>query len=89
MKFFYKNLLKHEATSTIKIEQTYSSFFSGSKKRVRVCLRNSLLTTKAGLKTLHSTERTHWVENLHRNCFDSYGAPPPEKLIEFIEKTQL
>ena len=37
--------------------------------------------TTAGIVNLHPTTRTHWVMFSEKFYFDSYGCPPPTKIL--------
>ena len=41
-------------------------------------------TTPSGIVILHPSVGTHWVMYTNKNCFDSYGCPPPLNLMSFL-----
>ena len=80
---FIKNYnLKNRATSNIKIQQVLSSL---SLKDVIIYVRDNLFKSDIAIVNLHPSKGTHWVCYIKENYFDSYGCPPPKKLLNYFK----
>ena len=90
--FIHKFNLKNQAASIIKNYQIISSL---SLNDVEIIFKDGAVSTSNGIVILHPAKATHSVAYINQNChevsnpfcghyFDSYGGPPPEKLLEFI-----
>ena len=47
-------------------------------------MRDDKFTTPSGIVNLHPTKGTHWVMFVNEFYFDSYGCPPPQNRMSFI-----
>ena len=81
--FIRKNSLKNKATSNLKVQQILSSLFLSD---VGIHLRDGPFKTDIGNVSLHPFQGTDWAAYINRNYFDSYGCPPPKKLLFYMKK---
>ena len=81
--FVHKHNLKNKATSNIKIYEVLKKI--GLNSKVSIYLRDGIFSTNYGIVNLHPSRGTHWVL-YNKDCyFDSYGCPPPKKLLEYLK----
>ena len=81
--FIQRDKIKNQAKSNIKTQQTLSSL---SFNDVGTHLRDGFFSSDKRTVNLHPSKGTDWVAYLNKNCFDSYGCSPPQKLCKFIRK---
>ena len=80
--FIKKFNLKNEATSNIKIQQVLTSI---GLYYVKIYLRDGPFSSDIGVVNLHPLKGTHWVLYIKDCYFDSYGCPPPKKLLKYLK----
>ena len=80
--FIKKFNLKNEAASNIKIQQVLTSI---GLDYVKIYLRDGPFSSDIGIVNLHPSKGTHWVCYIKDCYFDSYGCPPPKKLLKYIK----
>ena len=81
--FVHKHNLKNKGTSNIKIYEMLKKIGLGSK--VGIYLRDGIFSTNYGIVILHPSRGTHWVLYFKDCYFDSYGCPPPKKLLKCLK----
>ena len=80
---FVKNYnLKNRATSNIKIQKILTSI---GLDNVNIYLRDGPFSSDIGIVNLHPSKGTHWVCYINERYFDSYGCPPPKKLLNYFK----
>ena len=47
-------------------------------------MRDDKFTTPSGIVNLQPTKKTLWVMFINEYYFDSYGCPPPQNIMGFI-----
>ena len=82
--FIYNYNLKNKATSNIKIYEVLKKM--GLDLKVGIFLRDEIFSTNCGIVNLHPSRGTHWVLYIKDCYFDSYGCPPPKKLLKCLKK---
>ena len=80
--FVKKFYLKNKATSNIKIQKVLSSI---GLNNVEIYLRDGPFSSDIGIVNLHPSKGTHWVCYIKDCYFDSYGCPPPKKLLNYLK----
>ena len=80
--FCKKYNLKNKATSNIKIQQVLNSI---GLNNVGIYSRDGAFLSDIGIVNLHPSKRTHWVCYIKHCYFDSYGCPPPKKLLIYLK----
>ena len=73
--------LKDQATSIIK-KQVLDQLTIAAE----IYKRDDKFTTTAGVVNLHPTKGTHWVMFSDKFYFDSYGCPPPNNILNHINR---
>ena len=53
--------------------------------KVGIYLRDGPFSTDIGIVNLHPSKGTHWVLYSKDCYFDSYGCPPPKKLLNYLK----
>ena len=81
--FVQKHNLKNKATSNIKIYEVLKKI--GLDSKVGIYLRNGSFSSDIGIVNLHPSKGTHWVCYIKDCYFDSYGCPPPKKLLNYLK----
>ena len=81
--FIKKYNLKNKATSNIKIYEVLKNI--GLDTKVGIYLRDGLFSTDIGILNLHPSRGSHWVLYIKDCYFDSYGCPPPKKLLNYLK----
>ena len=79
----HKHDLKNKATSNIKIYNVLKKI--GLDSKVGIYLRDGLFSSDIGIVNLHPSKGTHWVLYIKDCYFDSYGCPPPKKLLNYLK----
>ena len=49
-------------------------------------MRDDKFTTTSGIVNLHPTKGTHWILYTNHYYFDSFGCPPPTKILNHINR---
>ena len=80
--FIKKYKLKDKATSNIKIYQVLDSI---GLNNVGIYLRDGPIESDIGIVNLHPSRGSHWVLYIKDCYFDSYGCPPPKKLLSYLK----
>ena len=57
----------------------------GLDSKVGIYLRDGFFLTIYGIVNLHPSRGTHWVLYKKDCYFDSYGCPPPKKLLNYLK----
>ena len=83
--FIHKHILKHKATSNIKIQQILSSL---DLNDVGIFLGDAPFNSDIRIVNVHPFRGTRWILYIHESYFDSYGCAPPQKLWKFFYKTK-
>ena len=81
--FVHKHNLKNKATSNIKIFEVLKKI--GLDSKVGIYLRVGLFSSDIGIVNLLPSKGTHWMCYIKDCYFDSYGCPPPEKLLNYLK----
>ena len=81
--FIKKYNLKNKATSNIKIYEVLKKI--GLDSKTGIYLRDGDFLTNDGIVNLHPSRGTHWVLYVKDCYFDSYGCPPPKKLLNYLK----
>ena len=81
--FVRKHDLKNKATSNVKIYEVLKNIRLDTK--VGIYLRDGPFSTDIGIVNLHPSKGTHWVLYIKDCYFDSYGCPPPKKLLNYLK----
>ena len=81
--FVHKHNLKNKATSNIKMYEVLKKI--GLDSKVGIYLRDGIFSTNCGIVNLHPSRGTHWVLYIKDCYFDSYGRPPPKKLLKYLK----
>ena len=55
----------------------------------KVYMRDDTISTKSGIVNLHPSVGPHWVMLINEYYFDSFGCPPPNNNILFINLVTL
>ena len=53
-----------------------------------IYLRDEPFSSDIGIVNLHPSKGTHWVCYIEDCYFDSYGCPPPKKLLNYLKNEQ-
>ena len=77
--FVQKHNLKNKATSNIKFYEVLKKI--GLDSKVGIYLRNGDFSTNYGIVTHDPSRGTNWVCYFKFCYFDSYGCPPPKKVL--------
>ena len=81
--FVQKYNLKNKATSNLKLYEVLKTI--GLDSEVGIYLSDGSFSTNYGIVNLHHSRGTHWVCYI-KDCYcDSYGCPPPKKLLDYIK----
>ena len=81
--FVHEHDLKNKATSNIKIYKVLKKI--GLNSKVGIYLRDEPFSSDIGIVNLQPSKRTHWVSYIKDCYFDSYGCPPPKKLLNYLK----
>ena len=81
--FVHEQDLKNETTSNIKIYKVLKKI--GLDSKVEIYLRDGPFSSDIGIVNLHPSKGTHWVCYIKDCYFDSYGCPPPKKLLNYLK----
>ena len=79
----HKHNLENKATSNIKIYEVLEKI--GLDSKVGNYLRDGPFSSDIGIVNLHASKGTHWVLYIKNCYFDSYGCPPPKKLLNYLK----
>ena len=80
--FVKKFNLENKATSNIKIQKVLTSI---GLNNVGLYLRDGTFSTDIAIVNSHPSRGTHWVLYAKDCYFDSYGCPPPKKLLNYLK----
>ena len=80
--FVKKYKLKDKATSNINSQQVLCSI---GLDNVGIFLRDGVFSGDIAIVNLHPSKGTHWVCCIKDCYFDSYGCPPPKKLLNYLK----
>ena len=81
--FVHKHNLKNKSISNIKIYEVLKKI--GIDSKVGIYLRDGDFLTNYGIVNIHPSRGTHWVLYIKDCYFDSYGCPPPKKLLNCLK----
>ena len=81
--FVREHYLKNKATSNIKIYKVLKKI--GLDSKVGIYSRDGPFSSDIGLVKWHPSKGTHWVCYIKDCYFDSYGCPPPKKLLNYLK----
>ena len=81
--FAHEHDLKNKATSNMKICKVLKKI--GLDSKVGIYLRDGPFSSDIGIVNLHPLKGTHWVCYIKDCYFDSYGCPPPKKLLNYLK----
>ena len=81
--FVHEHDLKNKATSNLKIYKVLKKI--GLDSKVGIYLRDGPFSSDIGIVNLHPSKGTHWVCYIKDCYFDSYGCPPPKKLLNYLK----
>ena len=82
--FVRKHDLKNKATSNLKRYEVLKNLRLDTK--VGIYLRDGSFSSDIGIVNLHPSRGSHWVLYIKDCYFDSYGCPPPKKLLNYLKK---
>ena len=75
--------MKNKATSNLKIYEVLKKI--GLDSKAGIYLRDGPFSSDKGIVNLHHDQGTHWVLYIRDCYFDSYGCPPPKKLLNYLK----
>ena len=81
--FIHKHSLENKGTSNINLCEVLKKL--GLDSKVGIYLRDGDFLTTFGIVSLHPSRGTQWVLYIKDCYFDSYGCPPPKKLLNYLK----
>ena len=75
--------LKNKATSNLNLYEVLKNI--GLDKEVGIYFRDGPFSTDTGIVNLHPSRGTQWLLYIKDCYFDSYGCPPPKKLLNYLK----